>query len=150
MSSHHFVRDEQEPAILILDTVSFELIGPLLEWVPTVTVDVAQLPLALSWGIKIDIVLLDEVPTDELITQLMHQAPYQLIVKQTDKTALETGLEILKSTHHHAVNVILPEFVPKLIPLESLHTINIVCFAAGWRYYYSRSNTLKKWFSCSD
>jgi hypothetical protein len=38
MSSHHFVRDQQEPALLILalEAFTYDSLGELLEWVPTV------------------------------------------------------------------------------------------------------------------
>jgi thiamine pyrophosphokinase len=37
MSSHHIVREKQEPALLVLSLTdfSFELLGQLLEWSPT-------------------------------------------------------------------------------------------------------------------
>ena len=38
MSSHHIVREKQEPALLVLGLNNFstELLGQLLEWNPTV------------------------------------------------------------------------------------------------------------------
>ena len=38
MSSHHFVKEGQEPALLIMDALSLALIEPLLEWAPQVIV----------------------------------------------------------------------------------------------------------------
>ena len=40
MSSHHIVREKQEPALLVLGLDDFpdELLGQLLEWSPTVIV----------------------------------------------------------------------------------------------------------------
>lgn len=59
MSSHHFVKEQQEPALLLLDTaqLSYEQIAPLLEWVPTVLVAEPMVERVLSWGIKIDVIL---------------------------------------------------------------------------------------------
>lgn len=41
MSSHHIVREKQEPALLIMDLNGFndEHLGQLLEWNPTVLVN---------------------------------------------------------------------------------------------------------------
>lgn len=38
MSSHHIVREKQEPALLVLSMDAFdeEMLGQLLEWSPTV------------------------------------------------------------------------------------------------------------------
>ena len=59
MSSHHFVKEQQEPALLVLDTsgISFEQIAPLLEWVPTILVAKDEVPVVISWGVKIDLIL---------------------------------------------------------------------------------------------
>ena len=40
MSSHHFVKEQQEPAVFILEVegISFETVAPLLEWSPTLLV----------------------------------------------------------------------------------------------------------------
>ena len=40
MSSHHFVKEQQEPAVFILDVegISFDTVAPLLEWSPTLLV----------------------------------------------------------------------------------------------------------------
>ena len=57
MSSHHFVKEDQEPALIIADAsaVSFEKIQELLEWSPTVIVMESSLEMVLSWGIKMDV-----------------------------------------------------------------------------------------------
>ncbi len=38
MSSHHFVKEGQEPALFILDNIPFHYAESLLEWVPLVMV----------------------------------------------------------------------------------------------------------------
>ena len=59
MSSHHIVRDTQEPALIIAngEACSRELLDQLLEWNPVVMVLDGALPRVLELGIKIDIVL---------------------------------------------------------------------------------------------
>ncbi len=59
MSSHHFVKEQQEPAVFILNPsgINFESVASLLEWSPTLLVDQESVDLVLSWGIKIDVVL---------------------------------------------------------------------------------------------
>jgi thiamine pyrophosphokinase len=59
MSSHHIVRDEQEPALLIAngESCSDELLGQLLEWSPVVVVLDRAVWRVLDRGIKIDVLL---------------------------------------------------------------------------------------------
>ncbi|MCB0735469.1 MAG: thiamine diphosphokinase, partial [Bacteroidetes bacterium] len=61
MSSHHFVRDKQEPALMIANgqSCSMELLGQLLEWNPYVLVLDGALDRVLMNGIKVDAVLGD-------------------------------------------------------------------------------------------
>ncbi|QKJ31402.1 thiamine pyrophosphokinase [Mucilaginibacter mali] len=64
MSSHHIVREKQEPALLIagLDNFPDELLGQLLEWSPTVVVTADVAEKVQSQGIKIDWLVADEMP----------------------------------------------------------------------------------------
>ena len=55
MSSHHIVREKQEPALLVLGLDSFpaELLGQLLEWNPTVIATQLTAKSLNDYGIKI-------------------------------------------------------------------------------------------------
>src|SRR5688572_18870164 len=79
MSSHHFVREGQEPALLILDPVPVSLAGPLLEWAPIIMVSGNALEEVLTWQIKIDIAL--TTPAKEEVTKekLLSQAPIKVL-----------------------------------------------------------------------
>ena len=59
MSSHHIVRDDQEPALIIANgaSCSFELLGQLLEWSPIVVVLDNAIDRVLQLDIKIDVLL---------------------------------------------------------------------------------------------
>ncbi|MEB0250004.1 thiamine pyrophosphokinase, partial [Mucilaginibacter sp. 5B2] len=63
MSSHHIVREKQEPALLLLslDNFSEELLGQLLEWSPTVIATPLIAEQMNSYEIKIDIIVADEI-----------------------------------------------------------------------------------------
>lgn len=54
MSSHHFVKENQEPALLILCTeaIPFEKLQEILEWSPTVITTEGCIEKVLGWGIK--------------------------------------------------------------------------------------------------
>ena len=61
MSSHHIVRDDQEPALIIANgaSCSQELLGQLLEWSPLVIVLDSAIERVLEIGIKVDVLLGD-------------------------------------------------------------------------------------------
>ena len=61
MSSHHIVRDDQEPALIIAngEACSMELLNQLLEWNPLVIVLDSAITRVLELGIKVDVLIGD-------------------------------------------------------------------------------------------
>ena len=61
MSSHHVVREKQEPALLVLGLDNFpdELLGQLLEWSPTVITTPETAEKLIAEGIKVDWIITD-------------------------------------------------------------------------------------------
>ena len=61
MSSHHIIRDKQEPALIIAngEECSMDLLEQLLEWSPTVVVLDGAIERVISLGIKVDVWLGD-------------------------------------------------------------------------------------------
>ena len=61
MSSHHIVRDDQEPALIIANgaSCSSELLGQLLEWSPLVIVLDSAIERVMQLDIKVDVLLGD-------------------------------------------------------------------------------------------
>ena len=61
MSSHHIVRENQEPALIIAngDPCSMDLLNQLLEWSPTVVVLDSAMEKVMDLGIKVDVLLGD-------------------------------------------------------------------------------------------
>lgn len=109
MSSHHIVRDEQEPALLIAngDDCSAELLGQLLEWSPVVVVLDQAIWRVLDMGIKVDVLLGDF--DRNLDIDLIREKQYPLEVVRTpdqEKTDLEKGIEYLIERGHSAVNIV--------------------------------------------
>lgn len=104
MSSHHIVREKQEPALLItgLDHFSEEMLGQLLEWSPTVIVtdDIAEKVNA--WGIKIDWLITDNT-TDELQSDIK-------VFPLGQNNSVEAALKQLVAHGYPAVNVVADNF----------------------------------------
>jgi thiamine pyrophosphokinase len=109
MSSHHIVRDKQEPALLIAngEACSYELLGQLLEWSPTVMVLDSAAHRVLSLGIKIDVLLGDFDRAFDPEAILAEQFPIKTIhAPDQDKTDLEKGIEWLIAEGYPAVNIV--------------------------------------------
>ena len=109
MSSHHIVRDEQEPALIIANgqNCSFELMGQLLEWSPVVMVLDGAIHRVLELGIKLDIVLGDFDQTENWEELLANQQPVEVVhTPDQNKTDLEKGLDFLIAKGHKAVNIL--------------------------------------------
>jgi thiamine pyrophosphokinase len=109
MSSHHIVRDEQEPALIIANgqNCSFELMGQLLEWSPVVMVLDGAIHRVLELGIKLDIILGDFDQTENWEELLANQQPVEVVhTPDQNKTDLEKGLDFLIAKGHKAVNIL--------------------------------------------
>jgi thiamine pyrophosphokinase len=114
MSSHHIVRDDQEPALLIANGASCdpELLGQLLEWSPFVVVLDRAIWRVLDAGIKADVLLGDfDVQADgrglDLDEVRARQYPIEIIhAPDQNKTDLEKGLEFLIERGHRAVSIV--------------------------------------------
>jgi len=109
VSSHHIVRDEQEPALLIANGESCqpELLGQLLEWSPLVVVLDSAIWRVLDLGIKIDVLLGDFDRALDLDAIRAQQYPLEVVHKpDQDKTDLEKGIEYLIGRGFPAVNIV--------------------------------------------
>lgn len=147
MSSHHFVKEQQEPALLILKTggMDFEQIAPLLEWSPTVLVAQEAVEAVISWGIKLDVVLADTGFQRENSHLLEEQYPMKFRTS-TDGDFLNEGIQYLKKTEHSAVNVVGFDH-KEVFGLESLlEILDIVIIDGPIRYFPVKNGTFKKWY----
>ena len=107
MSSHHFVREGQEPALFIADALSLALAEPLLEWAPFVVVTADAVDEVLQWGIKIDVVLGKSGDERLLADKLAHQQPVKIISYLPQDDLLLTGISLLNNAQSSAVNVMV-------------------------------------------
>ncbi|KIO76480.1 thiamine pyrophosphokinase [Pedobacter lusitanus] len=127
MSSHHIVREKQEPALYIHNLGNFdeEYLGQILEWSPTLVVNSAIYEKVISLGLKVDVVL-------NAADGLVPQENTKSIIGPGDD--YNTVLNYLISEKYPAVNIIddqkalsdLAFYLPK---------INIVLFTATEKSY---------------
>ncbi len=151
MSSHHFVREQQEPALLILglENISYDQIAGLLEWVPTVLVSENSIEKVLSWGIKVDVMLVSAKFQLENIYVLEKQHPVKLVEVEGDNF-MEEGIRFLLESKHEAVHLIGIPHVHALELTPLLGKINLTVMDGDWRYYPVTSGSFKKWFSAGE
>jgi thiamine pyrophosphokinase len=145
MSSHHFVREDQEPALLIMDNegVSFEAVQELLEWSPTVIVAEHVVSQVLLWGIKIDVVVALAENIDELTKTLQDQIPIKFISSNTVDEQLSTALYFLIASKQKAVNIVSNLALQNF---ETFNSLNISVVRDGKRWSFIQSGHFEKWF----
>jgi hypothetical protein len=107
MSSHHFVKEGQEPALFIADALSLALAEPLLEWAPFVVVTENAADDVLRWGIKIDAILANSAHEGVLAEKFAHQQPVKIISCHPQNGLLLTGIALLNDAKASAVNVMV-------------------------------------------
>ena len=109
MSSHHVVREKQEPALLIADGegCSHELLAQLLEWSPFVVVLDHAIHRVLDLGIKVDVLLGDFDRNVDFEEIRARQYPLEIVtIVDTENTDLEKGIEFLIERGFPAVNIV--------------------------------------------
>ncbi|OOQ57538.1 hypothetical protein [Mucilaginibacter pedocola] len=137
MSSHHIVREKQEPALLILGLASFddELLGQLLEWSPTVITTPDTAEQINAFGIKVDMMVADEADIDL-------QSDVKLISQEAG-SIVDAALDYLISAGYSAVNIVADEFTMEDI-WGYADKINIVVFCEG-RKVFAVTSGFSKW-----
>lgn len=144
MSSHHIIREDQEPALVIDDSSSENslVIQQLLEWSPTVLVTYQALEGVLLWGIKIDIVIAPEGRVEELKVSLQDQLPLKILSCHAETEALDTALYFLTASRQKAVNVISNA---RLESFEKFSSLEVSVIQKGNRWVFIRTGHFEKW-----
>jgi thiamine pyrophosphokinase len=146
MSSHHIVRDEQEPALFIMDPSACptEVTGQLLEWSPIVATTSSALPSVLETGIKVDLVLHTAADnTETLYHQLTDQQPVRLM--ETDPLFPAHNLLVyLLAKGQPALNIVSNLPPERLFP-EGTAMQGIAIFCGSFRGVFQPSGKFEKW-----
>ncbi len=109
MSSHHIVRDDQEPALIIANGAAChsELLGQLLEWSPIVIVLDSAIERVIKLDIKVDVLLGDFDRGFNPEEFVKSQYPIEIVHRpDQNKTDLEKAFDYLIERKIPAVNVI--------------------------------------------
>ena len=109
MSSHHFVREGQEPALIIAngEVCSMDLLGQLLEWNPYVLVLDGAIQRVIDLNIRVDAVLGD---FDSVAPGWKEHASLQGVrivhAPEQDMTDLQKGIEFLIAEGQKAAHIL--------------------------------------------
>lgn len=109
MSSHHIVRDDQEPALIIANGAACnpELLGQLLEWSPLVIVLDSAIERVMELDIKVDVLLGDFDRGFDANYYKEKQYPIEIVhTPDQNKTDLEKAFDYLFERNIPAVNVV--------------------------------------------
>lgn len=148
MSSHHIIREDQEPALLILDAdaLSLEKVNELLEWSPTVLVCEEAIEKVLGWGIKIDIAILSD--SNSFKEELSNQQPIQFLYI-TNRDFITESFNFILKKKYKSVNVLIHE-KNTLNFLQQVNTsIEIVTFYKNIRWSLIRNTIFEKWLTAN-
>jgi thiamine pyrophosphokinase len=138
MSSHHIVREKQEPALLIINLGDFEeeQLGQLLEWSPMIFVVEEMVDKVVSLGIKIDIVLSAKAKNDYTFQE-------HVKVLNVEEEAIKTGMNYLISEGFPSVNIITNKFIADDYS-KFVNQIDLVVFENDKKIYPVKSG-FNKW-----
>ena len=145
MSSHHFVKDGQEPALLIVDAISFDVAAPLMEWVPLVIVHQNALDGVLQWGIKIDAVITSTHNQSDVLNKTIVQAPVKILTSDVDSW-LKTVMDYFTTIRQSGVTIVLSDafaWFPVLDPFVGKFNITLLTESQKWSAIASGS--FRKW-----
>lgn len=146
MSSHHVVRDEQEPALLLLDhQIDTEFLGSLLEWSPTIIINADDAKEVRNKINKVDVVIGTEDSIHAAEEILKYQVPVHYITISHSYNFLSEALSYLYRTNHRAVNIV-GDLEERRSNLQiDFPKIDIVHYHDGKKWVYIKG-TFKKWY----
>lgn len=151
MSSHHFVKEGQEPALLISDAIGWKHVQSLLEWAPRVIVVDTVLDDVLSWGIKIDVVLCRGAHLSDVTEKISDQLPVAIVQYSADETALHVGLTNLVNTKQNAVTIISNAADNVLDQTRNFkNQLDIVIVTEEYKWSFYPDGNFKKWLAAES
>jgi hypothetical protein len=146
MSSHHFVKEGQEPALIIADAVPVAVVEPLLEWAPLVVVMENSIDQVSAWGIKTDVVVTQINNTQYMIQKLMDQMPIKILSCAVADEPLDTALYYLISNKQFTVNVIAQNAEKYISKAEKFtDRLEIIIMDEHIRWFSVKSGHFTKW-----
>jgi thiamine pyrophosphokinase len=103
MSSHHIIRDNQEPALILIEPLPWEQLSALLEWSPSIYVHTDLVEWIESMRIKVDVFFGNISKKTEILERMAYQQPIAFI--ECEKSEWPSLIPQIKNgTIHVSVN----------------------------------------------
>jgi len=144
MSSHHFVREGQEPALLVIDAIADDHLMSLLEWSPLVMVTSDALSKVATWGIRVDVVLVEKSAHIPIVMQHTSYIGHATIVNVTSGLA-DAVLDHLQSLRQHTLHVLVESADMHFARWES-GRLQIILIDERLRWSRIMTGRFEKWF----
>jgi hypothetical protein len=145
MSSHHFVKEGQEPALLVVDALADDYLMSMLEWSPLVLVVETAMPKVASWGIRVDAVFADKLAhnDDVVYSAEPHAGPARII---DIKMGLASSvLFFLRSRRQYALQVMAVSSEENFHAWGSADDFQITLVDASMKWSRILSGRFEKW-----
>ncbi len=146
MSSHHFVKEKQEPALLILSDTSFEknILEQLLEWSPIVIVEDKCLIQLNHEPIKIDYVLQTDLEISEIESWISFQDNVRIIDASKAENKITFLIDILEREDNQALSIVGHKIEEEKILSFYESKMNIIFYSNEYKTY-TKYEHFKKW-----
>ncbi|WP_339785193.1 hypothetical protein [uncultured Imperialibacter sp.] len=148
MSSHHIVRDEQEPALLVLNAAWLrnETLASLLEWSPTIVVPAGEVEVLTTLGIKPDVVVATHEEKIQHAAVWEAFAPLTILERISEQNDVIAALHYLLANKYKAVNIFASPFDLSLSEFALFFAnMDIVFYSEGSRWLWIRQGKYSKW-----
>ncbi len=145
MSSHHFVREQQEPALILAIADLPDYVLDLLEWAPTIIALEIALPAALENGFKVDVII-TEKDHNKWLEAFHHQHPLLFLKSNTGLASISMAMDHLIDQRQKTVNIVCPDAHQLINGLEKFTAlIEINLLSGPRRYTHHNKGKFQKW-----
>lgn len=150
MSSHHFVKEGQEAALLLCDRFSDAEVESLLQWAPVVACLPPAIDSVIAGGIKIDAVIVNDGDYDEARLRLAYQLPVD-IISVPGGDLFDAGISYMITRSQQHVNALVPSAEGYFEQARTyLGTIGISLVTRDTRWSAIRSRRYRKWLAAGS
>ena len=107
MSSHHFVKEGQEPALLVVDAMADDHLLSTLEWSPLVLATSLSAEKIASWGVRIDAVFAEGSAHNEsvVLEAMIHAGPATVV--DVKKGLPDAVFKYLRNKNQFALQIVI-------------------------------------------
>lgn len=151
MSSHHIVKDQQEPALIIDEWTPYYnlILGDLLEWLPQIVCSEKALEKIITLGIKLDAVVISATDEPRWAEFFREQNPLEIIFNADKKHFLDVALQWLHERGHQSVNILTSmDRKREMIEHSGIYQhLNLIIYAEHHKVILHRNYIFKKWMT---